>query len=482
MDVVSIGRSVALSPQRVGTIVNSTANIKLSTMGKIFVLVLLTVIFEGALRKWVSDALTMPLVLLRDCFATYGIFWAAWRGYMVRYPSIKRVLLIWTVCLLSWGVLQLIVTSGSPFIFIIGLRFWLLYLWFGFAAAVSLTEYDLNYVVKLMMRILLLLTPLIVVQFFSPPGAFINRQLDGDEDKVFRLTADIVRTTGVFTFTAGQSTFLAFVAPIVLAALTKQNSLVTSKRFPLLVAIALFIQVMLSGSRGALATFMIQFVCFVALELIYIRRSSKQGGAMLWAAMAGLAVIPLIFSSAVDATRERIESASGTEDFFERVWGIIFSDLTWDAFSFIGYGIGAGTNFAGFQSVGVAFALGEVESTRTLQEGGAMGLIFIFIKLATVFVGVRKSLRVTMRTGNALPAMLWLTMALALFMWSIHGQLTINALGYLLFGLALASLRVENAMSLPSEPVPAQVRGRLALPVYAGGLAEPRLNVRKRKP
>ena len=107
----------------------------------------------------------------------------------------------------------------------------------------------------------------------------------------------------------------------------------------------------------------------------------------------------------------------------------------------IGYGIGAGTNFVGVLSE-TEFSLGETESTRTIMEGGLLGVAFIGIKLLVTIIGLLKSARIAKLTGFLLPLLLWLTIALALFSWSIIGQLTVNALGYMLFGLGISALRL----------------------------------------
>lgn len=466
-----------------------------SAMGKLFVAVFLIVIFEGALRKWVTPSLTTPLVLLRDGLSLYGVFWAISRGKMALMPKVTQILALWTFCVVAWGMLQVMVNQGSLLIFVIGLRFWLLYLWFAYAAAVSLTEFDFKYIKKVLMGTLLVIMPLVVVQFFSPPGSFINRQLDGDEENVFRLAGDIVRTSGTFTFTAGQSIFLGILGPIVLATITLANRLFASKIFPMLIIGAYFVAVFLSGSRMALATFAFQFVCFVLIESIYIagplkkintavskprfqslhqrmrrgnpfafrgaglvgnnvantesvkiKRSKRSSVLLILGAGILLSILPFILSSAVDATRERFQTASEVEGFSTRMFMTIFGEVTLDSFSFLGYGLGAGTNFAGI-TTGASFKLGEFDSTRILMEGGVLGVVFIGLKIMAAFVGVKKSLAMSKLSGSSLPLLLWITASIAMFMWQINGQLTINSLGYLLLGLSIASLRLDLGRS-----------------------------------
>jgi hypothetical protein len=109
----------------------------------------------------------------------------------------------------------------------------------------------------------------------------------------------------------------------------------------------------------------------------------------------------------------------------------------------LGAGLGGGTNFAGVAATGQrTFLLAETESARTVLEGGILGIIYLALKVWVVGIGLRKSFAMARRTANILPAMLWMTTAIALFSWPIIGQLTVNALGNILLALALASLRL----------------------------------------
>ena len=54
-----------------------------------------------------------------------------------------------------------------------------------------------------------------MLQHYSPPGARINTQIDGDEESVFVAVVGVVRTTGTFSFTSGYATYMTMVAPLV---------------------------------------------------------------------------------------------------------------------------------------------------------------------------------------------------------------------------------------------------------------------------
>ena len=121
----------------------------------------------------------------------------------------------WSCLVLGWGLLQLVGGESSPIVMLIGLRFWLLYIWFAVAAAAAMNEADYRAAILAAALVMILLAPLAVLQHYSPPGARINTQVDGDEESVFVAVVGVVRTTGTFSFTSGYATYMAMVAPLV---------------------------------------------------------------------------------------------------------------------------------------------------------------------------------------------------------------------------------------------------------------------------
>lgn len=421
---------------------------RLSTMGRVFLAILIVALFEGALRKWLSPSLTIPLILLRDSLAAAGIIWAVMRGQFRPSSQSFRLLLAWTSFLILWGLVQLLINQNSPLAYMIGLRFWLLYLWFAIAAAQCLTRHDFRIIARALMLALILTTPLIILQFYSPPGAFINRQVDGDEDKVFRLTADFVRTTGLFSFTAGQATFLALVTPFVLASLSGSNHFWKSRPFPIAAFLTLGLCTMLSGSRAALAMFIIIFTPAILLQIYSAGRKQLLKNILIALMGLGIAVsIPLLLPSALDATIERITSANESESLVDRLLSMFLGEpSTYDHLTFLGHGLGMGSNFIG-QLAGTQFALGETEAARVHLEGGLAGFLLSIIKVIFLGLTAWKALRIAWRYKQPLPLLLWIPMAIGVLTWSLIGQLTANVLGCLLIGLELAALRFAGNKS-----------------------------------
>lgn len=426
----------------------------ISTMGRLFIAILLIVVFEGAIRKWISPAFTNPMVLLRDTLALYGLYWAIKTGKMNSRQVGAKVLWLWSAFVLVWGLIQVIVNQPSPIVYIIGIRFWLLYLWFAYAAAVSMTQDDFRYICKTLFWLLLVMAPLAVVQFSLPPSAFLNKQVGGDVEKVFLVIAGVVRTTGTFTFTIGYTTLIAMISPFVLSAQAPGTKLWGSRWAPKILLLTLAVATIVSGSRAALIMFGAMFLAYFYISIHFDkaslnsrRKSSKKKSIlMLTGVILMLSIVPYIFSDAVDVSAERFESASQSEDITERIITIFLGEsAVYEDLPILGAGIGAGTNFASALATGErSFMLAETEVARTILEGGLLGYAFIGLKLIVIIFGLIISLRIAKKTGNTLPLLIWIALVVALLTWSIIGQLTVNAIGYLFLSLGLASLRFKD--------------------------------------
>lgn len=326
-------------------------------------------------------------------------------------------------------------------IYLLGLRFWLLYLWFAFMAGIAFSEYDFKAISKVMVLLLMAMAPLAVMQHFLPPTSFWNKQLK-EGGLIFTVSRDIVRITGTFSFTMGYTVFLAMASPFVFLSLDASTQLWQAKWMPIVAIVALLVATIVSGSRGAIIFFGLLFLIY-ALASMRFAKGRKKGKSLLMilVVLAMLAASLSIFSRAVEATRERFEGAYQSESPIGR---LIYSSAPQGEIPFLGEGIGMGSNFAGFLETGQRAMNAESENARIILELGWLGIGLILIKIFIVLRSGRKSLRIAKRTGSVSTLLIWVAIAMDLFFWPIVGQLTVNALGFLLFGLGIAALRLDQ--------------------------------------
>jgi hypothetical protein len=66
---------------------------------------------------------------------------------------------------------------------------------------------------------------------------------------------------------------------------------------------------------------------------------------------------------------------------------------------------------------------------------------WLLIKCTLFGFGLAKSVRRLVRYGETLPLMLWATAAYGMSSWPVSGQVSANAFGYIVLGLALCCIR-----------------------------------------
>lgn len=420
--------------------VRAPSSERLSRAGRLLIAMILIVIIEGAFRKWLSSSFTLPLVLARDVLAAYAIFYSFSQGHLHRAKGVPIILLAWSCCVAMWGMVQLILGESNPSVFLLGLRFWLLYVWFACAVSASMTEHDFRMAVKFVLLALLLMGPLVVLQHFSSPGARINSEVDVDVSEVFTVVYGVVRTTGTFSFTVGFVTFLALCTPLVFLVLEAKKRNLRQRLIALFLLGAFAVQSIVSGSRTAI-------IFSGAMMTVYLIGSIflAPGKRKVFALVAMILIVLIlglslyVFQGAVEATQERFETAAEAEDVIHRIASFFIGEsYIYDRFTWLGYGIGFGSNLAAYVTAGEkSFTLAETETGRLLLEGGLLGYLFMALKTFVVVVTITKSIFQAIRTRSMFPVLVWSTISLALFSWSYIGQLSINALfGVLLvFGL-----------------------------------------------
>ena len=421
------------------------AKARLSVTGRLFISVMLVIIFEGAIRKWVAESSTLPLILLRDLLAAYTVGRAFTHGHLRRQPQLTLFMLAWSCCVIGWGLLQLVLGESNFAVLTIGLRFWLLYLWFALAAAVGMSERDYVAALRVLLATLVLMAPLAVLQHFSPPGAFVNRSLDVDEADIFVVIAGVVRTTGTFSFTSGFTIFVGLCAPFALGAFEARKR----KPVHVLVALILFGALvtcsLVSGARASVIYIGAMLVLFLLGNLLFAPLRRK-GWSLLAAFFVALtvAILAYVFQGAIEATQERFAVAAQNEDLLERITSIFLgeADLA-DKMNWLGAGIGIGSNLAQYVqfSSRTVFVYGETEAARTLLEGGLLGVLFVLLKFAVIVGGLARALLLSLKTQAVFPSLVWTAIALALVSWPAIGQLSANGLLGILLALGLLSQR-----------------------------------------
>jgi hypothetical protein len=423
----------------------------LHPVGKFFIAVFLIVLFEGAVRKWIWGSATIPLLGLRDLIVVFAVFWGFLHRYFDARAIGESILIFWTILIIAWTFIQMLNGLQPAIVAAIGFRFWVLYLWLALLCAKTLNWQDIEYLFKIFSLTLLFMVPLALIQFMSPPSSFINRQPGGDDQFIFTVIHDIVRTTGTFSFTLGYTAYLAFVTPVVLWLMSGGLKGSLNSLLRLLIIGLFFVGVLISGSRGAIMTTLF-FTGIWFLALLFANKLPKISPAKMLFGLAGFVVLVFLLLPVIErsyeANTQRFEDAAVVEDIGERIIGMYMgADETWEQFAVFGYGIGAGANASrGFMTgTDNSFLLGENEIDRVLNEGGVVGLMLALFKWLIVIAGLLSAWKIFKRHNEFLPLSIWLVIAVQLPTGTVIGQLTVHAFTLLLLGLGFVALACWQA-------------------------------------
>lgn len=429
----------AVKPQKHNTVAVIDPNYKLKQAIWIYFLLL---IFEGALRKWILPFLSGPLLLVRDPVAIYIIVLAQQRGIIFEKYA-KWMIGIGIVSFFT----AILFGHGSFAVAIFGARIFVLHFPLIFIIGKVFNEQDVLKVGKVVAYISIPMILLVVMQFYSPQSAFVNRGVGGDESGAgFSGALGYLRPPGTFSFTNGNTLFFSFLAPFIfyfwLFPKYINRLLLIGATIALIASIPISISRALFLSIGVSTVFT---VIAVSKKPAYLKRIV---GAIVTVVILFLILSKVsIFQTAIEAFTARFDGANETEGGVESVvfdryfGGLLKPFLNAMEQPFFGVGIGAGTTL-GAQTL--HFVTGpENEYDRIIWEQGMiLGFGVIFIRLAfsiRMLIDGWKRLH----AGNLLP---WILLSFFLLNIPQIQWKQPTALGFsiMIGGLQLASLRSQK--------------------------------------
>ena len=404
-------------------------------------------IFEGALRKWFLPPLSTPLLIVRDPVVV-AIYLLAFQANLFPRNGFVAATILMAFMAFLFG---LVAPGSSLIVTLYGLRIDFLQIPLIFVIGRVL---DYNDCVKIGRLLIILAIPQILImalQFASPDGAFINRQVGGGEGIMGALGKN--RPPGTFSFITGPAAFFPLVLAFVIGLMMHEG-----KKYTMLCAaggIATALAIPVSISR--LLAFSCALVLLAAVYAFY--RLPNPPKLLMRAAGIGVAiliVVPMlpVFDEATEAFTERLNTTTegGTVGgMSDEVTGRYMSGLityplrALEKAPLTGHGIGKGSNVGAKMLTGEAtFLMGESEWEKAIMEmGPLLGLGFIVLRICLVIYIFRYAFG-ALNSGNALPLLIFA----ACFPLILNGQWgPPMILGFAILGggLTLAATRIQAA-------------------------------------
>ncbi|MBV8225153.1 MAG: hypothetical protein JO232_08200 [Verrucomicrobia bacterium] len=421
-------------------------------------------IFEGALRKWIFPSFSAPLLIVRDPIVVLIYLVAIAEGI---FPVNLFFAPIAGLALVSF--LAALTVFDNLGVIVYGLRTNFLHLPLIFVMQKALRRDDVSRFGRCILALAIPMTLLVLWQFASPPGSWINAAAGGELGGQMLASGTRIRPAGLFSFVSGMVSFLSAVAAFLLGALVDQGSI---PRWLCLLGIpCLIVSLAISGSRSATANVVI---IVIAVSVICIVQFSRVRAMIVPAILTlfgflVLSHLPLL-REGVEVNAQRFSAGGGVEHgIVQRYFGELGESIDTAAVTpLLGHGLGIGTNAGAALLTGSrSFLLGEGEWSRVIGESGPIiGYGYILLRLAIAGYLIAQAWRALGR-GDGTPILL-VAAALVDIVSGQFGQPSILGFAVFTSGIALAScnLPAPQTSTEPSDPLnaPFQTRARGTVP------------------
>jgi hypothetical protein len=443
-------------------------------------LVMVLLVFEGAIRKWIAPG-AQDLVYFAKDVLLLGIYVGFFRelpGLRSRLPRQPAL-----YAMLAFGALLGLLEVFNPalpnlLVGIFGFKAYFFYVPLIFVLPVAFRDdAELH---RFLWRYALISIPvglLAIAQFFSPASSFLNTYARSNEDAYVATfgSSTYVRVTATFSFISGYAAFLLTAAILILTLLAAGR---WRFRGYLLMFGALgmtLLGMMMSGSRGPVLILILLFPFYWWLAVI----RGKGGFAAFARLVIVLGLVGVVLAAtggkAVDAFLGR---AAGIGDVSGRVNAPLLTP--WELLpevGLLGFGIGATHQTAAALAPDVvpySWLHGlqvEVESGRILLELGPLGFLLVYavrLYLAVYAFGQARALRTRFHRALATASFLFFLAALP---GGVVFDVTSDLYYWFFAGLLMLVVRLDRetgrkvARAAAPRPV---VRERLPAPALQG--------------
>ncbi|HEY0513855.1 MAG TPA: hypothetical protein VGH73_18240 [Thermoanaerobaculia bacterium] len=368
-------------------------------------LVLVLLIFEGAIRKWLVPG-AQDLVYFAKDVLLLGVYAGSLRdgpGLRRRLPALPILYAPLALSVLL-GLLQ-IFNPALPnlLVGIFGFKAYFFYVPLLFVVPAAFPDDAALY--TFLRRYALLAIPvglLGIAQFFSPSTSALNTYARSSEDAYVATfgSSTYVRVTGTFSFITGYTAYL-LTAVILILTLLAAGRWRFRRHLLLFGALGMtLLGMLMSGSRGPVLLLIVLFPFYWWLAVIRERGGGAAFGRLVIVLALVAGVLAATGGKAIDAFLGR---AAGVADVASRVNAPLLSpwELLPEA-GLLGFGIGATHQTAATLAPGVVpyswlhgLAV-EVESGRIILELGPLGFLLVYfvrLYLALYAFGQARALR-----------------------------------------------------------------------------------------
>jgi len=403
-------------------------------------LVLVLLVLEGAVRKWLLPEHQQLVYLAKD-----ALLLAVYVGFIADRRHVRRVTIppsiqLPLVLCMAWGALE-IFNPKLPAV-LVGLFGWKAYFWYApLLWVVPAAFRDLEDLEKFLRRYLQLTLPVValgLVQFRAPADSPLNRYAWGGEEGFRGIAtfgeAGAARVTGTFSYITGFSTFLVVAGVLLLVLLAGRDFRWRGNAWTWAALGAVPLGVLVTGSRGPL----ILLAGLLPVLALLARRGAVGvvAGVGRLLVVGGLLAAFVSFAGAPALEAFSYRARTSGEDLGTRMLAPFVEPV--DLMGEVGlFGSGIGATHQAAPSLVPDLRPGswleglvaEVESSRVMIELGPLGFLLEYAcRVAIAGVALAGALRLATPRARAL------ALGAAFFCASqIPGTIVVNVTGGLYF-------------------------------------------------
>ncbi|WP_041673369.1 O-antigen ligase family protein [Sulfuricella denitrificans] len=403
-------------------------------------------LFEGALRKWVFPELQELIFFARDPIVLL-VYFVAWRYHIVKRDGLLTAGVIIAFIFIPLMFVQIAIVDMNIFTLVYGWRMYFMYLPLMFVIKDAFNHEDIYKLIRQSLYVSIPLSVLVYFQYISPPHSFINQAYSTGH--VFIVANNIVRTTGTFSFTAGQTMFSAsLIAMIVFAWLYRKSAPLLSLPWLVMATGSSVTTLLLTGSRTAFfLAGLVVLATFFGLSFTKGIKRKLTGALLLFFLLCvGAFLFMGPFKDSFDALSTRVDQADKSEGTANRAFSPFteFFDVVLEA-PLVGYGLGFGTSGGSKLALGkTTIVLPENEWPRVVMEvGPAFGILYIGYRVFFTLIIFGQCIRCA-RTENLLPMILLGFIGFYMLAGNITGTGTIHGYNWIFVGLVMAAARKQT--------------------------------------
>jgi hypothetical protein len=415
-------------------------------------------IFEGAFRKWFFPEYHEIIFFLRDPVVLL-VYIITLRNGIIKRDKLLSAGIVIAILFIPLFFLQVLTTKINYLTLIYGWRMYFYYLPLAFVIKDAFHHEDLYKLIRQTLYISIPLSVLAFVQFISPQTSFINKGYSNYE--VFTVIPGVVRTTGTFTFTAGQTMYAAsLTAMLVFAWLYHKRHAIIPLPWLIITTGSTLTTLLVSGSRSAFVTAgLIIVATFVGLLFTKETKLKFTGTFLLiFLILVGTLMSLGPLKKSLDAITGRFKMAEASEgSFVMRAIAPLFIVTSHiETAPLIGNGLGLTSGGGSKLATGKAqLLLAEDDWSRIIEESGpAFGLLFIFYRFTFTIVLMRRCLKAAKQDNNLLPMIFFGFIGHALFQGQIASMGVIQGYTWIFVGLMMAAAQKQQNEEIQSLPLP----------------------------